>query len=182
METGSLINRRLLMHNDFIILGMSDDKANIKGKSAKDALRAIAGTESVFVSRGDNSGTHMLEKKLWQETGITPAGRWYLEAGTGMGQTLNIANERRGYTIADRGTYLAHMRRLDLQILVEGDTVLLNIYHVMEVNPEKFSKVNNAGAKAFADFLLSNEGQRIIAEFGKDKFGQPLFFLGDGKK
>ena len=182
METGALINRQLLMHNDFIIIGMNDDRANIKGRSAADALRAIANTQSVFVSRGDNSGTHMLERKLWQEAGITPAGSWYLESGAGMGQTLGIANERNGYTIADRGTYLAHMRNLDLVILVEGDEALLNIYHVMEVNPERFSRVNNAGARAFADFLLTSEGQKMIAEFGKDTFGQPLFFLGDGKK
>jgi tungstate transport system substrate-binding protein len=144
-------------------------------------MKAIAGKQDLFVSRGDNSGTHQLEKKLWKQAGVTPSGTWYQEAGTGMGQTLNIANEKRGYVITDRATYLAQKKNLDLLILVEGDAKLLNIYHVMEVNPAQFAKVNSAGAKAFADFLLSAEGQGISAAFGKDKYGQPLFFADGGK-
>jgi len=182
VETGEVINRRLLMHNDFIIVGASEDIAKIKGKSAKEALTNISNAQATFVSRGDNSGTHMLEKKLWQQAGITPAAPWYLEAATGMGATLNIANDKKGYTISDRATYLAQKKNIALDILVEGDKELLNIYHVMEVNPAKFDKVNKDGAKAFADFLLSDDGKKIISEFGKDKYGQPLFFLGDGQK
>jgi len=181
VEAGAVINRRLVMHNDFVIIGPADDPAGIKGKPAMEAMKAIAGGQALFVSRGDNSGTHQLEKKLWKQAGVTPSGTWYQEAGTGMGQTLNIANEKQGYIITDRATYLAQKKNLDLLILVEGDAKLLNIYHVMEVNPAKFAKVNSAGAKAFADFLLSVEGQGISAAFGKDKYGQPLFFADGGK-
>lgn len=178
---GSVINRRMVMHNDFVIIGPTDDPAQIKGKSAKDALEAISNKQIVFVSRGDNSGTHQLEKKLWTQAKIKPTGAWYQEAGAGMGQTLNIANEKKGYTVTDRATYLAQKKNISLAVLVEGDAKLLNIYHVMEVNQEKFAKVNKEGAKAFADFLLSKEGQEMIASFGKEKFGQPLFFADGGK-
>jgi tungstate transport system substrate-binding protein len=178
---GAVINRRLVMHNDFILIGPSGDPAQVKGKNAKDTLVAIAEKQSVFVSRGDNSGTHQLEKKLWQQSGIKPSGTWYQESGSGMGQTLNIANEKKGYTITDRATYLAQKKNIALEILVEGDAKLLNIYHVMEVNPDKYTKVNKEGAKAFSGFLLSAEGQALIAGFGKEKFGQPLFFADGGK-
>jgi tungstate transport system substrate-binding protein len=178
---GAVTNRRLVMHNDFILIGPSNDPAQVKGKNAKDTLVAIAEKQSVFVSRGDNSGTHQLEKKLWQQSGIKPSGIWYQESGSGMGQTLNIANEKKGYTITDRATYLAQKKNITLEILVEGDAKLLNIYHVMEVNPDKYTKVNKEGAKAFSDFLLSAEGQALIAGFGKEKFGQPLFFADGGK-
>lgn len=178
---GAAINRRMVMHNDFIIVGTSADPAKIKGKKAQDALAAIEQTKSFFVSRGDNSGTHQLEKKLWNQSGLKPGGAWYQEAGAGMGQTLNIANEKKGYAVTDRATYLAQKKNLSLDILVEGDPKLLNIYHVMEVNPERYGKVNKEGAKAFADFLLSAEGQEMIAVFGKEKYGQPLFFSDGGK-
>jgi len=178
---GTVVNRRLVMHNDFIIIGPASDPAKIKGKKAKEALAAIAAAKVVFVSRGDKSGTDQLEKKLWAQAGIKPAGAWYQEAGVGMGQTLEIASEKNGYTISDRATYLAQKKNISLDILVEGDPLLLNIYHVMQVNPEKFGKVNKDGAKAFADFLLSPEGQGLIANFGKDKYGQPLFFADGGK-
>ncbi len=179
---GAAINRRLVMHNDFIIVGSENDPAKIKGKKAKEALESFAKAQILFVSRGDNSGTHMLEKKLWQQASIKPAGAWYQEAGAGMGQTLKIADEKKGYALTDRATYLAQQKNLSLKILVEGDPLLLNIYHVMEVNPAKFAKVNKDGAKAFADFLLSAEGQEIIKNFGKDKYGQPLFFADGGKQ
>ncbi|MBP1763839.1 MAG: domain containing protein [Firmicutes bacterium] len=181
IESGAAINRRLIMHNDFIIIGPAADPAGIKGKSAAEAMKGIADTNSIFISRGDNSGTDQLEKKLWKQSNIKPAGSWYQEVGTGMGQALKIASEKQGYILTDRATYLAQAKNIGLPILVEGDAKLLNIYHVMEVNPAKYSKVNAAGAKAFADFLLSTEGQSIIASFGKDKFGQPLFFA-DGNK
>jgi len=178
---GAVINRRLVMHNDFVIVGPADDPARIKGKKSQEALISIAGTNSYFVSRGDNSGTDQMEKKLWSLSNLKPSGAWYQEAGAGMGQTLNIANEKKGYAMTDRATYLAQKKNLSLEILVEGDAKLLNIYHVMEVNPEKYSKVNKDGAKAFADFLLSVEGQAMIAGFGREKYGQPLFFADGGK-
>lgn len=178
---GNVINRRMVMHNDFIIIGPSADPAKVAKQSAMQALANIADKKTVFVSRGDKSGTHQLETKLWKQANLLPAGKWYIEAGAGMGQTLAIANEKKGYTITDRATYLAQKKNLTLTILVEGDDKLLNIYHVMEVNPENFSKVNKAGAKAFSDFLLSKEGQELIANFGKDKFGQSLFFADGGK-
>jgi len=181
LSSGAAVNRRLVMHNDFIIVGVSRDAAQVRGKPAVEALTAIAKNQAVFVSRGDDSGTHKLEKNLWKLANLKPAGAWYQEAGAGMGQTLKITDEKQGYTITDRATYLAQKKNLSLQILVEGDAKLLNIYHVMEVNPEKFSKANHPGAKAFSDFLLSEEGQALIAAYGKDKFGQPLFFADGGK-
>jgi tungstate transport system substrate-binding protein len=180
---GLLTNRRLVMHNDFIIVGPAEDPVKIKGlKSALDALKRIAESKATFVSRGDNSGTHQLEKKLWKEANLSPSGSWYLQSGQGMGATLTIASEKRAYTIADRGTYLAFQKRVQLENLVEKDPVLLNIYHVMEVNTAKFPKVNAAGGKAFADFMVSKETQEIIRTFGVDKFGQPLFFPDAGKR
>lgn len=181
LSSGAAINRILVMHNDFVIVGATSDIAQIKGKTTMEAMTAIAQKGGVFVSRGDDSGTHKMEKKLWKLANIKPASPWYQESGAGMGQTLKIADEKQGYTITDRATYLAQKKNLSLQILVEGDAKLLNIYHVMAVNPEKFSKVNQQGAKAFSDFLLSAEGQGLIAAFGKDKFGQSLFFADGGK-
>jgi len=181
VASGAAINRRLVMHNDFIFVGPSADPAGTKGKTAVETLKSIAGSKAIFVSRGDDSGTHKMEKNLWKQTGITPSGTWYQEAGAGMGQTIKIADEKKGYTLADRASYLALQKNITSVILVEGDTKLLNIYHVMEVNKDKFEKVNKDGAKAFGDFLLSAEGQAIISEFGKDKYGQPLFFADGGK-
>ncbi len=178
------INRRLVMHNDYIIVGPPDDPAKIKGvKSAAEAFKKVAFGKGLFLSRGDNSGTHSKERDIWKTTGINPEGeKWYQQTGLGMGQTLNVAAEKKGYTLADRGTYLALKKNLGLDILVEGDAILLNIYHVIEVNPVKWPKVNNAGAKAFSDFMVSKETQGIIKTFGVDKFGSPLFFPDAGKK
>ena len=181
LSSGAAINRLLVMHNDFIIVGPNRDVAQIKGKATLEAVTAIAHKGEVFVSRGDDSGTHKMEKNLWKLASIKPVSPWYQESGAGMGQTLKIADEKQGYTITDRATYLAQKKNLSLQILVEGDAKLLNIYHVMAVNPEKFSKVNQQGAKAFSDFLLSGEGQALIAAYGKDKFGESLFFADGGK-
>jgi tungstate transport system substrate-binding protein len=177
------INRRLVMHNDFIIVGPPSDPAGIKGtKSAAEAFKKIAVSGALFMSRGDNSGTHAQEKKLWKAAGIDPEGqKWYQQTGLGMGQTLNVAAEKKTYTLADRGTYLAMQKNLGLDILCEGDISLLNIYHVIEVNPAKWPKVNVAGAKAFADFMVSQGVQDIIAKFGVDKYGSPLFFPDAGK-
>jgi tungstate transport system substrate-binding protein len=180
---GKLLNRRLVMYNDFVIIGPKDDPAKIKAtKTALAALKLIEQSKSPFVSRGDNSGTHNLEKTLWKEAGIQPKGDWYIEAGQGMGATLNIANERNAYTITDRGTLLALRNRVNLPILVEGDKVLLNIYSVMEVNPANGPRVNTAGGKAFADFMVSPPAQNAIKSFGVEKFGQPLFVAVAGKK
>jgi tungstate transport system substrate-binding protein len=178
------INRRLIMHNDYIIVGPSEDPAKIRGmKSSQESFRKIASAKTLFVSRGDNSGTHSKEREIWKAAGISAEGeKWYQQTGLGMGQTLNVAAEKKGYTLADRGTYLALKKNLGLDILVEGDAVLLNIYHVIEVNPAKWPKVNVPGGKAFADFMVSNETQGIIKTFGVDKFGSPLFFPDVGKK
>lgn len=178
------VNRRLVMHNDFVIVGPSADPAKIKGlKSTAEAFKKIAQSKSIFMSRGDNSGTHAKEKVIWKAAGTAYEGeKWYQQTGLGMGQTLNVATEKRAYTLTDRGTYLALKKRLDLPILVEGDAILLNIYHVIEVNPAKWPKVNAKGARAFADFMVSPEAQAVIRTFGVDKYGSPLFFPDAGKK
>jgi tungstate transport system substrate-binding protein len=182
---GHGVNRRLVMHNDFVIVGPPGDPAGIKGAtSAKDALARIARVGAPFVSRGDGSGTHSKEKGLWRSAGIDPEGRsWYQQTGLGMGDTLNVSSEKRGYTLADRGTFLARdkARPLALEILVEGEPFLLNVYHVIEVNPARWPKVNAAGAKAFADFLVSPRAQALIRDFGVDTVGSPLFTPDAGK-
>lgn len=184
IQAGHGVDRKLVMHNDFVIIGPASDPAGIKGmSSAIDALKKIAAATSIFISRGDNSGTDQLEKKLWSKVGITPKGQsWYQESGQGMGATLNIASEKAAYTITDRATYLATQKNLSLDILVEGDPVLLNIYHVIQVNPAKSAMINAAGAKAFGDFMVDATTQEIIRTFGVDKYGQPLFFPDAGKK
>ena len=177
-------NRRIIMHNDFIVVGPAEDPAKIKGtKAAVEAFKKIASAGSLFLSRSDRSGTHSKEMRIWKAAGINPEGeKWYQQTGLGMGQTLNVASEKKGYTLADRGTYLALEKRLGLDILAEGDAILLNVYHVIEVNPAKWPKVNAAGGKAFADFMVSREAQDIVRTFGGDKFGSPLFFPDAGKK
>jgi tungstate transport system substrate-binding protein len=186
VEEGFGLDRRLVMHNDFVIVGPSTDPAKIKGaRSSKDAFNRISRAGTLFVSRGDNSGTHSKEKGLWKAAGMSPDGqKWYQQTGLGMGETLNVASEKAGYTLTDRGTYLAlsKARRLALEILVEREPQLLNVYHVIEVNPSKWPKVNARGAKAFADFVVSNRAQEIIGRFGVEKFGAPLFAPDAGKK
>jgi tungstate transport system substrate-binding protein len=186
MEEGFGVGHRLVMHNDFIVVGPSADAAKIKGvKSSKDAFSRIAQSGALFLSRGDNSGTNAKEKGIWKAAGINPEGqKWYQQTGLGMGDTLNVASEKGGYTLSDRGTYLALKkgRQLALDILVEKEPQLLNVYHVIEVNPAKWPKVNAKGGKAFADFVVSPKGQEIIGSFGVDKFGAPLFVPDAGKK
>ncbi|MBU5613445.1 substrate-binding domain-containing protein [Geomonas azotofigens] len=180
------VNRKLVMHNDFIVLGPANDPARIRGaKTAADALKNIAKTNALWLSRGDNSGTHAKEKGLFKAAGINPEGqKWFQQTGLGMGETLNVAAEKKGYLLADRGTYLALNKKahLGLEIMVQGEPKLLNIYHVIEVNPAKWPKVNSAGARAFADFMVSRKTQDIISTFGKKEFGSPLFFPDAGKK
>ena len=183
MTAGFGVDRLLVMHNDFIVLGPSTDPAGIKSvKTTPEAFKKIAAAGALFLSRGDNSGTHAKEKGVWKAAGINPVGqKWYQETGLGMGQTLNVANEKDGYLIADRGTYLAMKKNLKLAILKEGDSILLNVYHVIDVNPVKWPKVNVAGAKAFSSFMVSSEVQGIIKTFGVEKYGGPLFFPDAGK-
>ena len=184
MADGNGVNRRLVMHNDYIIVGPPGDPAGIRGmKMASEAFKKIAATGSIFMSRGDNSGTNAKEREIWKAAGVKYEGeKWYQQTGLGMGQTLAVAAEKKIYTLADRGTYLALKKNLGLDILVEGDAILLNIYHVIEVNPKKWPKVNAPGGKAFADFMVSKGTQDIIKTFGVDKFGSPLFFPDAGKK
>ncbi len=182
---GFSASRRLVMHNDFVVVGPPADPARIKGDATSaDAFRKIAAAGATFLSRGDESGTHSKEKAIWKAAGLNPDGqRWYQATGLGMGETLNVASEKAGYTLTDRGTLLARgkSRPLGLDILVQGEPKLLNVYHVIEVSPARWPKVNAAGAKAFADFLVSREGQALIGSFGVDRFGAPLFFPDAGK-
>ena len=181
MKAGNGDRRLFVMHNDFIVVGPPSDPAKIKGQPVLDALRSVAAARAPFISRGDNSGTDVLEKSLWKQAGITPAKPWYIEAATGMGQTLQIASEKLAYTITDRATYLSQKAHLQLDVLNGGDPPLLNYYHVITVSPTKFPKVNSAGANAFADYLVHPDTQKLIASFGVEKFGQQLFFPDAGK-
>jgi tungstate transport system substrate-binding protein len=178
VEEGFFVNRHDVMYNDFVLIGPADDPAKIRGmKSASAAFSKIAEGPFLFVSRGDNSGTHTKERSIWRKTGIDPRGqKWYLEVGQGMEKTQRIANEKRAYTLTDRGTWLATKDRdtLEMTILVEGDPVLFNQYGVMAVNPEKYPHVKYREAMAFINWLISNEGQEAIGSF-KDKNGNQLF-------
>jgi len=183
VDSSAAINRRLVMHNDFIILGPDKDPAGIKGMSSSvDALKKVFDTGSSFISRGDDSGTDKLEKSLWKKAELDPKGKsWYEESGQGMGATLQIANQRDAYIICDRATYLAQGAGLSLTLLVEGDPVLLNVYSVMQVNPDEFDLVNGPGGKAFADFMVSDKAQQMIDAFVDKKSGKPLFTPDAGK-
>ena len=176
MREGNGTNRRLVMHNDFVIVGPQSDPARIGGLDVASALRAIADSGILFLSRGDNSGTHTKELALWQRAEVSPKGNgWYQESGQGMGDTLTIADQKDAYTLSDRGTYLALKKNFRLQVLVEGDASLINIYHIIQVDPAKHPDVHVAGAAAFADFLVSEKAQKLIADFGVAQYGQPLF-------
>ena len=182
MDAGWGVDRRLVAHNYFWIVGPTADPAGISGTtSAVDAFKKIAASRATFISRGDNSGTNTKELALWKSAGITPAGSWYVQSGQGMGPTLQIASEKGGYTLTDTATFLANQSRLILQALVKSDTSLINIYSVIAVNPAKWPKVNAAGAKAFEDFVTGTAGQQIIAGFGTDKYGLALFTPDAGK-
>ncbi|HSG44794.1 MAG TPA: substrate-binding domain-containing protein [Anaerolineales bacterium] len=178
MDAGWGKDRLLVMHNDFVIVGPVGDPAAIKGSTtAVEPFQKIFDAGSMFISRGDDSGTNKMELSLWGKTNNDPEGaEWYFESGQGMGATLTIASEKMAYTLTDRATYLANQRNLSLEILVEGDLALLNVYHVMTVNPDKWPKINYEGALAFAKFMTNSDTQDIIETFGVDKFGQPLFF------
>jgi tungstate transport system substrate-binding protein len=178
MTAGWGKERALVMHNDFIIVGPAADPAKIKGTKAVDAFKAIAAAPSPFVARADKSGTSTKELGIWKKAEIDPATTkpaWYIETGQGMGASLTIASEKGAYILTDRATYLANKDKLQLQILVEGDNSLLNVYHVITVNPDKWPKVNSEGAMAFYQFMLESSTQDVISKFGIDKYGQQLF-------
>jgi tungstate transport system substrate-binding protein len=182
MASGKGGTRRLVMHNDFVVVGPPDDPAGVRGTSSTAALERIAQSEEApFISRGDDSGTHALELKLWDEAGVRPAGSWYQETGQGMGATLRIADQKRAYTIADRGTHLSTEDSTDLDVVVEGEPRLLNVYHVIDVDPGAGPRVNAAGGRAFADWIVSPAAQRMIGAFGRKEFGRPLFVPDAGK-
>jgi tungstate transport system substrate-binding protein len=183
-DSGYFVRRRLVMHNDFLVAGPAADPADLRGMNhALAALQRIATRHAPFVSRGDRSGTHLLERKLWQLAGVEPPphGDWYVESGQGMAATLQMTDQKRAYTLTDRATYLAWRDKVQLVPLVEGDSLFYNVYHVMEVNPLRAPGVNSAGARAFADFLVSPDAQAVIARFGTARFGQPLFIPDAGK-
>ena len=181
MATAKGGKRRLVMHNDFVLVGPPDDPAGVKAMTSTEALERIAQEHAPFISRGDDSGTHNLELKLWDEAGVEPSGSWYQETGQGMGATLRIADQKRAYTISDRGTYLSTKDSTDLDVLVDGEPRLLNIYHVIDIDPSAGARVNVAGGRAFAEWIVSPEAQGMIGAFGREEFGRPLFVPDAGK-
>ena len=183
MAAGFGANRRLVMHNDFVIVGPPADPARIKAAAgAVDAFKRIAQSGALFVSRGDNSGTNVRENALWKASGIIAEGqKWYQQTGLGMGQTLGVAAEKKGYVLTDRATFLAQRKNIGLTVLTEGDGKLLNIYHVIELNAAKWPKVNAAGGRSFADFMVGRKAQELIGSFGADRFGAPLFLPDAGR-
>ena len=177
MEGGFGKDRSLVMHNDFIIVGPADDPAGIKELGPRESFDAIYNAGAAFVSRGDDSGTHKKELEFWKKAELEPAGQaWYIETGQGMGASLTVASEKGAYILTDRATYLANKDNLQLDILLEGNKALLNVYHVITINPDKWPKMNYEGALAFSNFMIDSATQDVIAQFGVDKFGQPLFY------
>lgn len=183
IERGDLVNQRLIMHNDFVIVGPPSDPAKVSGTTDLKAVMAAIARTGPFISRGDRSGTHTMELNLWKAAGVDPASvARREETGQGMGATLNIADQKGAYTLTDRGTFLANRKNLRLAVLFEGDASLLNIYHAYVVNPQKWPAVKRAQAEAFVEFLVAPGTQKVIAEFGKDRYGEPLFVADAGKK
>jgi tungstate transport system substrate-binding protein len=177
MDGGNGKDRFLVMHNDFIIVGPANDPAGIKGQDPKEALASIYRAGAPFVSRGDDSGTHKKELDFWKKAELDPTGNaWYMETGQGMGASLTVASEKGAYILTDRATYLANKDNLKLDVLLEGNQALLNVYHVITVNPDKWPRVNYEGALAFSRFLTHPATQKVIGEFGVAQYGQPLFY------
>ena len=175
---GHGVERRSFMYNYFILAGFPEDPAGVlKAKSVVEAFRRIAASKTLFLSRGDESGTHIMEQRLWDRTGIRPSGRWYQQSGQGMGPTLIIASEKKAYVLTDRSTYLRLKKRIGLEVLLDGDSKLLNIYSLIQVNPKKSARINVSGGKAFFDFMFSRGTLKEIETFGVEKFGEPLFGL-----
>ena len=184
VDSGYFVRRRLVMHNEFLVVGPATDRAGLRGLSdAVAAFRRLAERRAPFVSRGDQSGTHQREQLLWKRTGMTapPRDGWYVESGQGMGATLQLADEKRAYTLTDRATYLAWRDKLQLVPMVEGDSLLYNVYHVLELNSKNAARANLTGGRALADFFVAPETQALIAGFGKARFGQSLFVPDAGR-
>lgn len=178
VKEGHGTERKDVMYNDFVLVGPKSDPIKLKEKFPKDikaSLKTISETKTPFVSRGDDSGTHKKELEIWKSAEITPGSEWYIETGNGMSDTLKIASEKGAYTLTDRATYLSLKDTLELEIVVEGDQGLFNQYGIIPVNPDKNDQINESGAKTFMDWLLSDQTQKLIGEFGKEKYGQPLF-------
>jgi len=176
VASGYGVNRKDVMHNEFLIVGPANDRANIKGTTnAGAAFKKIAASGAKFISRGDKSGTNTKELSIWNTAGITPSGNWYISAGQGMGETLTMADEMNAYTLTDEATYLAMKSKLSLVVAVRGDRVLFNPYGVIAVNPAKYPGIHYNTAMAFVNYLVSKEGQALIGQFGKTKFGKSLF-------
>lgn len=180
MAEGNGTSRRLVMYRDFVIVGPANDPAKIRGLRVTDALKRISDSKAPFVSRGDQSGTHMRELAMWKQAGIEPKGQaWYRETGQGQGLTMELASQLGAYTLTDRATYqvlaLVLVRRIALRILVQNDAGLYNIYHVMPVNAAKFPRVNQSAGQAFADWIVSADGQALISRFGQKEFGRSMF-------
>lgn len=182
VAAGSGVDRRDVMYNDFVVLGPPDDPAGARrAGSAPDAFRAISAKKAPFVSRGDESGTHRKEREIWNAAGISPKGNGYLEAGQGMGEVIRMATQRKGYTLSDRGTYVAYRKKTDLVVLHEGDPSLRNPYGIIAVNPKRHPDAKYGTARKLIDFVTGKEGQEIIANFRIG--GEPLFFpCGPGRK
>ncbi|MEH7246177.1 substrate-binding domain-containing protein [Neobacillus niacini] len=176
VASGDAINRKRVMYNDFVLVGPKDNPAGVSGKDTVAAFKKISEVKANFITRGDDSGTHKKELGIWTSASITPAGDTYISTGQGMGASLQIANEKSGYILTDRATWLAQEKNLtNLQIVVEGGKDLLNIYHVMQVNPEKHDMVNSTDAEKFVNFMVDSKTQDTIENFGKEEFGQSLF-------
>ncbi|MGF6954017.1 tungstate transport system substrate-binding protein [Neobacillus sp. B4I6] len=176
VDAGDAINYKRVMYNDFILVGPKENPAGVSGDDINAAFKKLSDSKATFVSRGDDSGTHKKELGIWAAASIKPAGEWYVSTGQGMGQTLQVAAEKKGYVLTDRATWLAQEKNLDtLQIVVEGGKDLMNIYHVMQVNPEKHDKINSKDAEKFVEFMVDAKTQDVIEEFGKKEYGQSLF-------
>ncbi|WP_223591989.1 substrate-binding domain-containing protein [Neobacillus bataviensis] len=176
VDAGDAINYKRVMYNDFVLVGPKENPSGVSGNDIQAAFKKLAETKSIFVSRGDDSGTDKKEKGIWTLLNIKPAGDWYVSTGQGMGQTLQVAAEKKGYVLTDRATWLAQSKNLsDMQIVVEGGKDLMNIYHVMQVNPEKHDKINSKDAKKFVEFMIDPKTQDVIENFGKKEYGQSLF-------
>jgi tungstate transport system substrate-binding protein len=176
VDAGDAINYKRVMYNDFILVGPKENPVGVSGDDINSAFKKLSERQATFVSRGDDSGTHKKELGIWAAASIKPAGEWYVSTGQGMGQTLQVAAEKKGYVLTDRATWLAQEKNLDsLQIVVEGGKDLMNIYHVMQVNPEKHDKINSKDAKKFVEFMVDAKTQDVIEEFGKKEYGQSLF-------
>ncbi|HIB62911.1 MAG TPA: tungsten ABC transporter substrate-binding protein [Methylococcaceae bacterium] len=175
VDAGFGVHREAVMHNDFVIVGPSDDPLGLRQlKTLSEVMKKISSGQSVFISRGDDSGTHKKEIQLWQQVGINPEGQWYSSVGQGMGAVLRMADDRLAYTLTDRGTYLAYQGKVALEIGYQGDLAFNNPYHVMAINPKKHPHVHFDLARQYINYLISAEGQAIINDFRRQ--GQVLFY------